>query len=108
MQVAAAAQGRGQNGDSGHDGGEGEGQVHAVGEGLFDQLGEERAAGDVRGLAGRQVLQRSGGAEQLLDRVVAQEGREEAADRRLVGHDVGRAGSDPGGDEPAVQVAGQA
>ena len=92
----------------GRDGGEGEGQVQAAGERLLDQPGEERPAGDVGGLAGRQVLQRPGRAEQFLDRVVAEERGEQAADRRLAGDRVRGRGATPAADQPLVQVRGQA
>ena len=91
VQVTPAADSGGDDGDPGRDGGEGEGQVHAVREGLLDQPREERPAGDVGDLVGGQVLQRAGRAEQFLDRVVAEERREQAADRRLAGHEVGGA-----------------
>src|SRR5580698_5448493 len=52
VEVALAAQGRGHHGYAGGDRGEREGQVHAVGERLLDQVREERPAGDVGGLAG--------------------------------------------------------
>src|SRR5258708_17747061 len=64
-------------------GGEREGQVQPAGERLLDQAGEEGLAGDVRGLAGGQLLQRSGGAEQLLDGGIGEESREQAAERVL-------------------------
>src|ERR1035441_10440497 len=73
-----------------------------------ENLRKERPAGDVGGLAGRQALQCPGGAEQLLDGVVAEERREKAADRRFVSDCAGRARSDPGGDQTTVQVTWQA
>ena len=64
-------------------------------EGPGDQLREEGGAGQGRRLLGRKVLQRAGRAEQLGDRVVAQEGREEAADRGQLADLLGGRGGTP-------------
>ncbi|HEY8044927.1 MAG TPA: hypothetical protein VIF35_11725, partial [Streptosporangiaceae bacterium] len=112
VQVTLPAEGGRDDGHGRRDGREREGQVQAAGERLLDQPGEERAAGDVRELAGAQVLQGPGRAEQFLDRVEAEERGEQAADRRLVRDQVGGRGRDPRVDQPPVQgsrqVVGQA
>src|SRR4029453_3115987 len=82
---APAAQQRGGGGDQAGDDREGEGGVEAVLERPRDEVGEEGAAGQrrlvVRGEPPEHVR-----AEQVLDRVVAQEGGEEDRHRRQRRH----------------------
>jgi len=66
----------------------------------------EAAAGQEAGLVGRQLLQHR--AQQLLDRVVAEERREQHAHRRQRGHLVGGGLRHAVGDQAAGQRAGQA
>ena len=56
---------------------------------------------------GWQVLEGAGRPEQFLNRVVAEERREQAADRRLVGHGMRGGGADARRHQPLVQGAGQ-
>jgi hypothetical protein len=72
---------RGRGGDEAGDDGEGEGDVESVAEGSGDQVWEEAGAGEYGMGVGRQRGQRFG-ANQVLDRVVAEEGGEEDRDRR--------------------------
>ena len=87
--VLAAAQQRGGGGDEAGDDGEGEGGVEPVAEGARDQVREEGLPGQ-RGVGvGRQRRQRFG-PDQVLDRVVAEEGGEEDRDRRRLRRRGGR------------------
>src|SRR5581483_11762264 len=84
MDVVASPQPRRGGGDQAHEQRHREDDGQAVLERRRDQLGKERLAGQVGGLVGRQGRQHLV-AEQRVHRVVAEEGGEEAADRRQVG-----------------------
>src|ERR1700709_2206027 len=79
--VAAAAGQRGGGGDKGGADREGERGVEPVAERSGDQVGEEGVAGERRLRLLRQRVQGLA-AEQVFDRVVAEEGGEEDRDRR--------------------------
>src|SRR6185437_1513743 len=78
--VAPAPHQRGARGDQAGDDGEAEGGVEAVAERLRDQAREEAVAGQHRLGVLRQLVQ-GPGADQVFDRVVAEEGGEEHRDR---------------------------
>src|SRR6202012_5542984 len=79
--VLAAAQQRGGGGDETGDDREGEGGVETVAERARDQLRDEGLAGE-RGVGMVREVREDFGADQVLDRVVAEEGGEEDRDRR--------------------------
>jgi hypothetical protein len=91
--VAATAERRSRGGDEAGDDGEGERRVEAVAEWGGDQFGEEGRAGEGR-VRVRGQCRQGFGPDQVLDRVVAEEGGEEDRDRRHLGGVVGRAGGD--------------
>jgi hypothetical protein len=98
--VAAAAHGRGRGGQKAGDDCEAERRLQAVPERGGDQVGEERRPGQHRVGVGGQRLQRFG-PDQVLDRVVAEEGGEEDRDRRRLADPV----SDVGGYAVGVEAA---
>ena len=72
-----------------------------------DQTGEEAAPGE-RVLLGQRELAQGVGTDQVLDRVVAEEGGEQGGDRRQVGGAFGHAGGHAVGGQPVEQIAGAA
>src|ERR1039457_4838268 len=107
VHVTLTADGGGHDRDDRRPGGETERQVQSAGDWLLDQLREERPAGDVRGLAGGQVLEGSGWAKQFLDGGGSEERGEQAAGRGPAGDQRGGGGAGARRDQPAVQVAGK-
>ena len=101
VQVALAADRRGHDGDGGRDGREVNARCRPLANGCSISLGKNDRPVMYAAWLGWQVLQRTGRAEQLLDRVVAEEGGEQAADRRLVGHQVRGWRGHARGDQPA-------
>src|SRR5581483_6597474 len=88
LHVLAASQPRRRSGDNRHEGGGGEDDAQAVHERLGDQLREERLPRQIGRVCRRQGTEHVR-PEQGANRVVAQEGGEQGADRRQVG-DPGR------------------
>ena len=100
---AAPGQRRGHRGDHQHSHGHAEDDHQAMMERLGDEFREEPLTGEGGDAAGRQVREYPGRPEQLMHRVVAEEGREQAPDRGQLPDRV----RDRGRDTLARQPVGQ-